>query len=202
MSGDKCNSWPVRLGAMVVFVACALVVRAEVPHGWFLAGSKPSEFEAGVDPGQAYQGHRSAYLKSWQLTVDGSGTLMQQFTAEQYLGKRVRLSGLVKSQGVAEWAGLWLRVDRGKEMVAFDNMQDRAIKGTTDWWPYEVVLDVPKDATGIALGILLTGTGEVWLNGARFEVVGPDVAVTGSSNAKIPNKPTIPLKPVNLDFAE
>jgi len=174
-----------------------LAACAEVPHGWFLAGSKPYEFEAGVDPGQAYQGHRSVYLKSKQLSADGFGTLMQQFTAEQYLGKRVRLSGLVKSQEVAEWAGLWVRVDKGKETgVAFDNMQDRAIKGTTDWRRYEVVLDVPEDATGIALGILLTGAGEVWLNGARFEVVGADVAVTGSKNTKTPDKP------VNLDFAE
>jgi hypothetical protein len=196
MSSEKRNSLRARLGAIVVLAACALAVRAEVPYGWLLAGSKPTEFEAGVDPGQAYQGHRSAYLKSKQLSVDGFGTLMQQFTAEQYLGKRVRLSGVVKSQEVAEWAGLWLRVDKGKEMIAFDNMQDRAIKGTTDWRRYEVVLDVPKDASGIALGILLTGTGEVWLNGARFEVVGPDVAVTGSSNAKTSNKP------VNLDFAE
>lgn len=121
---------------------------------------------------------------------------MQQFNAGQYLGKRVRLSGLVKSQEVAAWAGLWVRVDKGKEMVSFDNMQDRAIKGTTDWRRYEVVLDVPKDATGIALGILLTGPGEVWMNGASFDVVGPDVAVTGSNNAKIPDRP------VNLDFAE
>jgi len=44
-------------------------------------------------------------------------------------------------------------VDKGKETgVAFDNMQDRAIKGTTDWRRYEVVLDVPEDATGIAPG--------------------------------------------------
>jgi hypothetical protein len=92
-----------------------------------------------VDPGQAYQGHRSAYLKSKQRSVDGFGTLMQQFTAEQYLGKRVRLRGVVKSQEVADWAGLWLRVDQGKKMVAFDNMQDQAIKGTTDWRRYEVV---------------------------------------------------------------
>jgi len=182
---------------MLVFFACAFVLRAEVPHGWFLAGSKPYEFEAGVDPGQAYEGHRSAYLKSKQLSVDGFGTLMQQFTAEQYLGKRVRLSGLVKSQEVPAWAGLWVRVDKGKEMgVAFDNMQDRAIKGTTDWRRYEVVLDVPEDATGIAIGMLLTGPGEVWLNGAIFDVVGPDVAVTGSRNAKTLDKP------VNLDFAE
>src|SRR2546429_2846706 len=81
MSSEKHNSWRVGLGALVVLVGCVLVARAEVPRGWFLAGSKPSEFEAGVDPGQAYQGHRSAYLKSKQLSVDGFGTLMQQFTA-------------------------------------------------------------------------------------------------------------------------
>ncbi len=196
MSNKNYNSRKVCLLTMVVLVGCVLAVRADVPHGWFLAGSKPSEFEAGVDPGQAYQGHRSAFLKSKQLSVDGFGTLMQQFTAEQYLGKRVRLSGLVKSQEVAGWAGLWVRVDSGKNVVAFDNMQNRAIKGTTEWQRYEVVLDVPKDATGIALGILLTGAGEVWMNGARFDVVGPDVAVTGSNNAKTPDKP------VNLDFAE
>ena len=196
MFNKNYNSGKICLPTMIVLVGCVLAVRADVPHGWFLAGSKPSEFEAGVDPGQAYQGHRSAYLKSKQLSVDGFGTLMQQFTAEQYLGKRVRLSGLLKSQEVAGWAGLWVRVDSGKDAVAFDNMQNRAIKGTTEWHRYEVVLDVPKNATGIALGILLTGAGEVWMNGARFDVVGPDVAVTGSNNAKTPDKP------VNLDFAE
>ena len=36
------------------------------------------------------------------------------------------------------WAGLWMRVDKGKDMVAFDNMQDRPIKGTTDWQRYYI----------------------------------------------------------------
>lgn len=190
------TSEKICLPMMIVVVGCVLAARADAPHGWFLAGSKPSEFEAGVDPGHAYQSHRSAYLRSKQLSVDGFGTLMQQFTAEQYLGKRVRLSGLVRSQEVAKWAGLWVRVDSGKDVVAFDNMQNRPIKGTTEWHRYEVVLEVPKNATGIALGILLTGAGEVWMNGARFDVVGPDVAVTGSHHARIPDNP------MNLDFAE
>lgn len=196
MSRKNYNSRKLWLPMVIVLVGCALTARADAPHGWFLAGSNPSGFEAGVDPGQAYQGHRSAYLKSRQLNVDGFGTLMQQFNAEQYLGKRVRLSGLVKSQEVARWAGLWVRVDSGKDIVAFDNMQSRAIKGTTEWQRYEVVLDVPQNATGIALGILLTGSGEVWMNGATFDVVGSEVAVTSSRNTNIPDKP------VNLDFAE
>ena len=57
----------------------------------------------------------------------------------------------VKSdEEVKGWAGLWMRVD-GKEKtgIAFDNMANRSIKGTTDWKTYEVVLDVPDDAEEI-----------------------------------------------------
>ena len=122
---------------------------------------------------------------------------MQSVRAEQYKGKRVRLSGLVKSQEVVSWAGLWMRVDQGKDMVAIDNMQDRAIKGTTGWQRYEVVLDVPQDSTGISFGILLDGAGEIWLSNTKFYVVETDVPVTGG-----PGDRKIPDKPVNLEFTE
>lgn len=186
----------VTFGIVMLVGAFAAVLQADVPRGWFLAGSKPDEFACGVDSGETYQGHASAFLKSKPLNVDGFGTLMQRFAAEQYGGKRLRLSGLVKSQDVVGWAGLWMRVDRGKNAVAFDNMQDRSIKGTTDWRRYDVVLDVPEDATGISLGVLLAGAGEVWLSSTNFDVVGTDISITGVSGSKIPNAP------VNLDFRE
>jgi hypothetical protein len=182
-------------GAAIALVACALV-GATVPRGWFLAGTKPAEYEAGVDADQLYQGHASAFLKSKTQSVDGFGTLMQSIRAEQYKGKRVRLSGFVKSQGVVSWAGLWMRVDQGKDMVAIDNMQDRPVKGTTDWQRYDVVLNVPPDSTGISFGILLDGAGEVWLSSTKFGVVGADVPVTGAADKKTPDNP------VNLDFTE
>ena len=121
---------------------------------------------------------------------------MQSFRAERYIGKRVRLSGLVKSREVMNWTGLWVRVDKGKEILAFDNMQDRPIKGTTDWQRYDVVLDVPADSTGISFGILLDGTGKVWLSGTKFDVVGADVPSAGAGDRKIPDSP------VNLDFTK
>ena len=89
-----------------------------------------------------------------------------------------------------------MRVDKEKEMVAFDNMQNRGIKGTTEWQRCDVVLDVPKDATAIALGILLDGQGEVWLNSTQFEVVGPEVAVTSSDASKLLDQP------LNLNFEQ
>jgi hypothetical protein len=183
-------------GGAVTLAACVLVAHATVPRGWFLAGSKPAQYEAGMDAEQVHQGHSSALLKSKTQSVDGFGTLMQSVRATQCKGKRVRFSGFVKSQEVGSWAGLWMRVDQGKDMIAFDNMQDRPIKGTTDWQRYDVVLSVPEDSTGISFGILLDGAGRVWLSSTKFDVVGSDVPETGAGDRKLPDKP------VNLEFTD
>lgn len=112
--------------------------------------------------------------------IAGFGTLMQSFQAGEYQGKRVRLRAFTKSEGIEDWAGLWMRVDKDMgRIVAFDNMEDRPIKGTTSWHRYDLVLDVPSDADDIAFGVLLAGTGKIWLNDVEFEVVGSDVPTTG-----------------------
>jgi hypothetical protein len=187
--------WKNLLAGTAICVVLVLVLNADVPRGWHLAGSKPREYEAGVDTGQAYRGHASAILESKRASVDGFGTLMQSVNAEPYQGNTIRLSGLVKSEEVARWAGLWMRVDKGTETLAFDNMQNRPIKGTTGWQRYYVVLAVSKDATRIAFGILLDGPGEVWLNSTKFEVVGLGPPATGPLEGRLP-------EPVNLEFNE
>ena len=57
-------------------------------------------------------------------------------------------------------------------------MQNRPIKGTSDWTRYEIVLDVPQNAAAIAFGIRLRGKGQVWLDDVQFAIVGPDVPTT------------------------
>lgn len=168
------------------------------PAGWFLAGSKPSSYQTSVDKTMTQSGLPSAYLKSIVPVTDGFGTLMQEFSASDYVGKRVRLRTWVRSQDVEEWAGVWMRVDKEKTTVAFDNMQNRAINGTQPWKQYDVVLDVPQDATGIFFGILLHGSGEVWMNDVSFEVVGIDVPVTSQP----PQAHSFPTHPTNLNFTE
>ncbi|HEY0758980.1 MAG TPA: M56 family metallopeptidase [Acidisarcina sp.] len=160
------------------------------PAGWLLAGDKPANYRTGVDKGMMHDSMPSAFLVS-RVKESGFGTLMQTISASRYAGKRVRLRGWVRSQDVADWAGLWMRVDRGEAMVGFDNMQHRPIKGTREWASYDVVLDVPADATGIAFGVLEAGPGEVWINDLKFEVVGPEVALTANAAAE---------EPVNLGF--
>jgi hypothetical protein len=165
-----------------------MTVQAAVPQGWRLAGDKPASYEVGTDSQAVYNHLPSAYLKSTETVTGGFGTLMQNFNAGKYAGKRLRLSAFVKSENVQNWAGLWMRVDKGSQSVAFDNMQDRSIKGTSGWQQYEVVLDVSREATGIFFGVLLSGSGSVWLNNVKFEVVGADVPTTGISR-KQPDRP-------------
>jgi hypothetical protein len=75
---------------------------------------------------------------------------MQQFDAREYVGKAVRLSASVKAESVVLWAGFWMRVAGGSKSLAFNNMQDRAIKLA------ELCrcARCAKDATGIFFGIL------------------------------------------------
>jgi hypothetical protein len=168
-----------------------LLLQAAVPTSWTFSGSKPQEYDCSVDSATQYSGLPSVYIKSKPgVKTTGFGSMMQDFTATQYSGKRIRLSANLKSDGVTEWGGLWMRVDDANHprngyprSVAFDNMhdglEDRSVKGTTGWKNYSVVLDVPEGATGIYIGVLLSGPGTLWVNSMKFEIVGTDVAVTG-----------------------
>ena len=148
--------------ALVPFVAALfgfILVGADPPDGWSLAGNDRDAYEAGV----AQDADRSgavATLSSTTPSPEGFGTLMQTVDAEAFRGKRVHMTAYVRTEGVSEWAGLWVRVDGAGSpapALAFDNMQDRPITGTSGWAPYSVVVDVPETAHAVAFGALLDG---------------------------------------------
>lgn len=108
----------------------------------------------------------------------GRGALMQVIRADLYRGKRMRLSAFVKSEN-SEQAALWFRIDgEGMQRLGYDGMENRTIKGSTDWSKYEMVLDVPAAAQQIVFGALLKGAGQIWIDDFKFEEVGRDVPVT------------------------
>jgi len=92
-------------------------------------------------------------------------------------------------------AGLWLRADGLSGPLVIDNMQDRPLRGTTDWRRASIVLDVPEQATTLHFGALLSGAGAIDLARPRFEEVGEAVPATVTVT-------TAPLsdEPQALDF--
>lgn len=189
----------------VLFLAMTTMLFSfDEPKAWFKAGSVPKSYDMGIDKGAAQDGKNAATIKSMEENIEGFGTLMQNCLADNYTGKRVRMSGMMKSNDVADWAGFWFRIDKkgSTETLGFDNMHDgktdRSVKGTTAWTKYEIVLDVPLHATNLAYGALLSGTGQIWFDHLKFEVVDKSVPTTGGSvESMMPN-----TQPVNLDFEE
>jgi hypothetical protein len=147
--------------------------------GWFLAGTAPQNYETGTDQVVTHAGKSSGYISSTVPSSEGFGTWMQMFKADDYRGKRLRLSAYVKAEHVKDWAGLWMRIDGPEnEVLGFDNMQNRPIRGTVDWQQVVIILDVPQSSVDIAFGILEQGVGRVWIDNVQFEVVGQDVSTT------------------------
>jgi hypothetical protein len=177
-----------------MFLLTSLALCAAVPRGWHLAGSFPQEYEVGTRLQKAGPPHSVAYLRSTTAKAHGFGTIMQSISAEHYAGHRVRLSADVKSDQLSAWAGLWMRADKDMKSVAFDNMQNRAIRGTQDWQHYDIVLDIPEDATSVHFGALLVGTGEVDVSGFKLDVL-PDSRIP-----QIGPPPMMQSRPLNLDL--
>ncbi|MBI2968981.1 MAG: hypothetical protein HYY40_14360 [Bacteroidetes bacterium] len=170
----------------------------DLPQGWFKAGNKPGSYEMGTDKWAGQDGKNAATIKSKDKKINGFGTLMQNCLPDMFRGKRVRMTGYMKSKDVIQWAGFWLRVDQpnSNTPLSFDNMHDRSVKGTSEWQKYEIVLDVPLNSSNIAYGALLAGTGQIWFDNLSFEVVDNSIPVTGKNNEHgLPHK-----EPANLDF--
>ena len=185
-----------------LFVATTMaLVSFDLPTGWLKMGDKPNSYEMGTVKGGGQDGKNAATIKSIDKKINGFGTLMQECNAGKYLGKRIRMTGFIKSENVTEWAGLWLRVDQmgSEQFLSFDNMHDRPIKGTTAWTKCEIVLDVPSNASLLAYGALLSGTGQIWFDKLIFEIVDSSVKTTGTFGTTSQDE-VIYNEPTNLDF--
>jgi hypothetical protein len=166
---------------------------AGTPKGWWAAPSE--EYTVGVEEGPE-AGKPAAYVEAVAPAPSRFFALNQTLSADDYRSKRVRLKGQIKTKDVEKWAGFWLRADDEKKIVAFDNMQQRGITGTTDWRAAEIVLDIPAEAEKLTFGLILDGKGKAWMRDMTFEVVDASVPVTAPARADLPRAP------VNLDFTE
>lgn len=194
--------------SVVVLESRAGFCAGEIPKGWGTYGIQLQNYEMGIDAVVKHNGKAGAYIKSIGDSVAGFGALMQTFNAESYRGKRVRMSAWMKTEN-AESAQLWLRLDGDKRILGFDNMDNRPVKGTTEWNKYDITLDVPEATINIAFGAFVSKTGQAWVDDFQFEIAGSEVPTTNmltpeqmskEHNLDTPTK--LPKQPANLDFEE
>ena len=141
--------------------------------------------------------NQDCFIRKVKQNEQHFGTMMQSFQADDYKGKRLKLSCFLKTKQVTK-CGAWLRIDHvSGDITQFDNMENRSVRGTNDWNHYSIILDVPEDSASIHFGVLLIGKGKVWSDGFRFEEVSETVPSTNMLSQE-----HLPKVPCNLDFSE
>ncbi len=140
------------------------------PTGWDNFGS--TNYVIALDSINKKNGKYSATIefkdgapdfKAWAFTLP-----------DNYSGKRITLTGYIKTENVTDgYAGLWMRIDPS---IAFDNMNENGVKGTTDWTKYEITLEMnPEKTKQIVIGGLLVGKGKMWLDNFTVSIGGKDI---------------------------
>jgi hypothetical protein len=170
-------------------VLAPFAAHAQVPAGWQAVTDGSGEYSVSADVARrdGGQGYAGATIKANVASPRGSAMLAQSVRADAYRGKRVRLSGFLKTIGVNEGtAVLFLRVDGDGGVMSSDFMENRPLMLTTDWARQEIVLDIPRNAVGFTYGFMLGGSGQAWLDDVQLDVVGDDVPTTGRAGGLYP----------------
>ena len=182
-------------------VLAPLAAHAQVPAGWQAVTDGSGEYTVSADVARrdGGQGYAGATIKANVASPRGSAMLAQSIRADAYRGKRVRLSGFLKTIGVNEGtAVLFMRVDGEGTVQSSDFMENRPLMLTTDWARQEIVLDIPRNAVGFTYGFLLGGSGQAWLDDVQLDVVSDDVPTTGRPGGLYPAS-TKRLDPREID---
>jgi hypothetical protein len=183
----KVTSLALGISAAVLVASAA---HAQVPAGWQAVTDNSGEYSVHSDGARRNggQGYAGATIRANVMSPRGSAMLAQSVRADAYRGRRLRLSGFMKTIGVNEGtAVLFLRVDGEGVVQTSDYMQNRPLMLTTDWARQEIVVDVPRNAIGITFGMMLGGSGQIWLDDVALEEVGTDVAVTARPGGLYPD---------------
>jgi C-terminal processing protease CtpA/Prc len=144
------------------------------------SGTAPSGWSGGpvgtifVDGTIVHSGRWSVRLERDATSPQGFSTITKT-TPIDFAGTRIEWRGFLRSEGVSDYLGLWMREDGDTPALAFDNMQQRQVKGTHDWTEYSINLPVHRDAKRLYFGVLVAGTGKVWADDLQLLVDGKPV---------------------------
>jgi len=121
----------------------------DFPMGWGGSGDETIR----VDDQIFHGGRRSARIERNSKSANGFSTLTMGLPMD-FTGRTLTLQGFVRTEDVSQYVGLWMRQDGNGSSVAFDNMQGRVPRDTTEWKEYSIVLPLQPEARQLVFGFL------------------------------------------------
>ena len=136
----------------------------------------------GFPPGTVFRDSTTTHGGRFSARIERGPSSPSEFSAISraypvaFAGDSIEVRGWLKTEGVTEFAGLWLREDGTIPNLQFENMEDRALKGTTPWTEYRIVLPLDRKAKMVVLGALLAGQGTAYADDFTVLVDGKPLA--------------------------
>jgi hypothetical protein len=127
----------------------------QIPSAWRAEETKPHEYRVGLDSRVRHSGKSSFFLRSLVPQPNGTVFVTQIFDATRYRGKRVRLTGFIRTQKIAMQGTFGLAVLGDDGTV--QGRQGVYASGTSPWRQHTIVLDVSRDAKSVHLYIQMSG---------------------------------------------
>ena len=119
------------------------------PSGW---GGGPAG-TIFVDGDIVHSGRWSARFERTATSPKAYSVLTKMIPID-FAGTTIEWRGFLRSEDVSGFMALWMREDGDTPGLAFDNMQQRQVKGTHDWAEYSITLPVHREAKQLYFGVL------------------------------------------------
>ncbi len=140
------------------------------PGGWF-----------GNPSGTVFMDDKIVHSGQWSVRIERNAQSASEFSvigrtiSWQFSGKSIEMRGFLRTEDVTGNAGLWMRQDNDREMLALENMSSQQLKGTHDWAEYKITLPVQGETKSLIFGFLMSGTGKAWADDLQILVDGKPV---------------------------
>ena len=153
---------------------------------WHLFTQFPGRYAAAPDAAMSRDGHATVCLSSTETGAPQRGqfgAFMRRVYEPEltpFLGRRMRVSALIKSDGVIGSAGLFASASH-QGALAQSNRRDLPppVKGSLGWMRYATEIDIPPGTDAVELGVVLQGSGKVWIDDVQLEPVHASPATRG-----------------------
>jgi ribosomal protein S6E (S10) len=134
---------------------------------------------------EAHSGKKAVKISS---TDENSYGFVSYQIPEKYNGKKIRLTGYMKTKDVGNgFCGLVARIDGQSSTLDFQTMENDKISGTKDWQKFSITVKYPKEAEFVIVAGMLNGVGEVWFDDFVVTIDGKNVQTLSEVEKQLTN---------------
>ena len=145
----------------------------KIGSGWFLAGTAKAAYSAELDDQVRDGTGLSVAVRPSGETHDQYVSLVKNVDATPFVGKKVRVTLRVKTEGLTARAEAWARAQAPDSPIDGPGLGEGKTKldATADMKTYVVELTVKDGARFVQYGVGVAGPGKFWVGHDTIEVV-------------------------------